>query len=232
MISPSPNIALGSDGPGVVAGLMPNRAYSKIWRGVAVAMFLMAVVICLDPLGSLLSEFRARLGWSRTEGQVASAQVLSAPENRSPGGSPSISATRTMYWAAFHLDFRPSGGCRTGIVVLDRGTSPGCSAYIQTIPHDSSTNAYAWLARHPSGSSTRILYDPSGPGVKFADESLLELVRWNRLAMAALFIVIGTALLSAVRRRLAELADLPESEAVPAVPLSSKPDDLIDMKLS
>jgi len=233
MTSSNLNTAVGSDDSGFVAGLMPKRAYSKIWRGVAVVMLSMAVLICLNPVMAVLAEFRARLNWSHTEARVASALVFSGPENRSPGGSPSISARRTMYWAEFHLDFHPSNGCRTGIVMSDPSAEFPCDAFIQTIPHYSSTNAYAWLGRHPSGSSTQIFYDPSGSGVKFADESLFDLVRWNSLAIAALFLVIGTVLLSAARRRLADLAYLPEGEDLPAPTRpSSKTDDLIDMKLS
>ena len=233
MIPSNLNTAVGNDESSLVSSLLPNRAYSKIWRGVGVVMLSIALLICLDPVMAVLAEVRARLKWSHTEARVASAHVFSGPENHSPGGNPSISARRTIYWAEFHLDFRPSNGCRTGIVMSDPAAELPCDAFIQTISHYSSSDAYAWVGRHPSGSSTPIFYDPSGSGVKFADESLFDMVRWKNLAIAAIFFVIGTGLLSAARRRLAELAYLPEGEDLPAPTRpSSKTDDLIDMKLS
>jgi hypothetical protein len=53
------------------------------------------VLLALAPINALFSEMWASAHWSRSDGQLAAVVQKWADENRSPGGSPSISAIRT-----------------------------------------------------------------------------------------------------------------------------------------
>ena len=198
---------------------MPNRAYTRLWRAIAVGILLTGLLLAFHPLWILFSEFHARSAWPRAQAQIASGQVRSAPENHAPGGNPSIRSPRRVYWAEFHIDFQPSNGCRTDISAAPGvATSFPCSAFIQTIPSESQSSAYEWLRRYPSGSLLQVLYDPNGPGVRLDGASLVDLLPWNNIGMALLFLTIGLFLLAATRRRLAALSYLPNDQDLPPQP--------------
>jgi hypothetical protein len=214
---------------------MPNRAYTRIWRAVGAVAIVIGALSFINPLWALFSELHARHNWSHSKAQIAYARVVDAPENRSPGGNPSTRSTRTVYWVEFEVNFQPTDGCRTGTSIAPSvDTHFPCSAIIHSAPHESPASAYAWLARHPSGASAEVLHDPKGPGVKFANESFADLLPWNRIALALIFLALGIFLWSAANHRLAGLAYLPKGEDLPAPQSARKsnPDELIDLKLS
>ena len=215
--------------------LIPNRAYARIWRGLAIFFLIMGAWASVNPLHSLFSELNARLLWSRIDGQISTIQLKSAAENHSPGGNSSISAFRTVYWVEFEVAFNPPSGCRTGIVSPpDSAMTFHCFAEVRTIPRKSPQNAYDWVRHYGPGSAVRLMYDPRGPGVKLADQSLLDALPWNSILGAFVMVVCGLLALCAAQRRLRELAYLPKDQDLPAPQSSegSRPDDLIDMKLS
>jgi hypothetical protein len=223
------------DDASLASKLIPNRAYARIWRGLAIFFLIIAAWASANPLGALFSELHARLRWSRVEGQVSSAVLKSAAENRSPGGNPSISAFRTVYWVEFEVAFNSPAGCRTGIESAPASAMAfHCFAEIRTIPSRSPTKSYDWVRNHGQGSPVQLLYDSRGPGVKLADQSLFDALPWNKLIGALAMVAFGFAALTAAQRRLRELAYLPKDQDLPAPPSSQepRPDDLIDLKLS
>jgi hypothetical protein len=196
---------------------------------------VIGVLSVINPVWALFSELHARHNWSHSKAQIAYARVIDAPENRSPEGNPSIRSTRTVYWAEFEVNFQPTDGCRTGISIAPGvDTQFPCSAIMHSIPHESPASAYAWLARQPSGAPAEVFYDPNGPGIKFANESLADLLPWSRIVLALTLVALGIFFWSAAKRRLTELAYLPKSEDLPAPQSEGKsnPDELIDLKLS
>lgn len=160
---------------------------------------------------------------------------MPAAENRSPGGNPSLSAFRTVYWAEFEVAFNPPDGCRTSTVSAADSAMPfHCFAEVRTIPRRSPNNAYQWVRHYGPGSAVRLMYDSKGPGVKLADQSLLYALPWNSILAALAMVVFGLLALSAAQRRLRELAYLPKDQDLPAPPSSEgpRPHDLIDLKLT
>ena len=235
MATPSRFNASPLDAAGSNPSFIPNRAYAKIWRAVAIFALLLGALAGLEPLNALFSEIWARHNWSRADGQLAAVEEKWADENRSPGGSPSISAIRTMYWVEFEVHFRPSNGCRTGYSFAPSVAVPfPCIARLHTIPNRSPAPAREWASRHLRGAAVQVLYDPNGTGVKLAGESLLDVVPWSKAFASAVFLALGVIAFAAAQRRLRELAYLPMGEDLPAPSSSSdtKPDDLIDLKLS
>jgi hypothetical protein len=109
-----------------------------------------------------------------------------------------------------------------------------CFAEVRTIPHRSPDNAYDWVRNHGQGSAVHLLYDPKGSGVKLADRSIFDAQPWNSSIGALAMVAFGLLALSAVQRRLYELAYLPKDQDLPAPSSSegSRPDDLIDLKLT
>jgi hypothetical protein len=223
------------DDASLASKLIPNRAYARIWRGLAIFVLIMGAWASVNPLHALFSELDARLRWSRTDGQISTIELKSAAENRSPGGNPSLSAFRTVYWAEFEVAFNPSEGCRTGIVAPPDSTMTfHCFAEVRTIPRRYPNNAYQWVRHYGPNSAVRLLYDPQGPGVKLADQSLFDALPWNSSIGALAMVAFGLLTLSAAQRRLRDLAYLPKDQDLPAPPPSEgpRPDDLIDLKLS
>jgi hypothetical protein len=214
---------------------IPNRAYAKIWRAVGIFALVIGGLLGLAPLNALLSEVWARAHWSRASGQLAAFVQKWADENRSPGGNPSISTIRTVYWVEYEVDFRPSNGCRTGASFSPDASVPfPCTAWLHTIPSRSPAPAREWASRHRPGSAAQVLYEQNGPGVKLAGESLFDVVPWNKALASMVILAFGVVAFAAAQRRLRELAYLPKGEDLPAPasPSDSKPDDLIDTKLS
>ena len=229
--NPLPQLADSS----LASKLIPNRAFARIWRGLAIFFLIMGAWASASPLHALFSELDARLRWGRTDGQIFTIELKSAAENRSPGGNPSLSAFHTVYWAEFQVAFNSPNGCRTGIVAPPDSTMTfHCFAEVRTIPRRSPNNAYQWVRHYGPGSAVRLMYDSKGPGVKLADQSLLDALPWNSILAALAMVVFGLLALSAAQRRLRELAYLPKDQDLPAPRSSesSRPDDLIDMKLS
>jgi hypothetical protein len=234
MSAPGPNPLPPSDDSTILANFMPNRAHRRIWRTVAVFCFLIGALMSLDALRILSSELDARLRWSRANARVAVAEQKSADENHAPGGSPGLSI-HTVYWVEFEVDFNPANGCRTGISASpSTPTEFPCTARIRTLLSGSPANAYYWVRHHPQGGPAQVLYDPKGPGVRFADESLVDLLPWSKILASLVILVFSLVVFSAAQRRLRDLAYLPADQDLPAPPSSRdpKPDDLIDLKLS
>jgi hypothetical protein len=235
MTTPDANPASQPDDASFSSKLIPNRTYARIWRGLAIFFLIVGAWASVSPFHALLSELDARVRWSHADGQISTIELKSAAENRSPGGSPSLSAFRTVYWAELQVAFNPPDGCRTGIVSpADSAMTFHCFAEVRTVPSKSPTNAYDWVRHHGQGSAVRLLYDPKGPGVKLADQSLLDSLSWSPLIGSLAMVVFGLLALSTAQRRLRELAYLPKDQDLPAPPSadSPRPDDLIDLKLS
>jgi hypothetical protein len=140
-----------------------------------------------------------------------------------------------VYWVEYEVDFRPSNGCRTGASFSPDASVPfPCVVWLHTIPSRSLAPVREWAARHRQGSAVEVLYEPNGPGVKLAGESLLDVVPWTKAFASVVILVFGIVAFAAAQRRLGELAYLPDGKDLPASASSSesKPDDFIDLKLS
>jgi hypothetical protein len=91
-----------------------------------------------------------------------------------------------------------------------------------------------WLLRHRLGMPIIVMYDPGGPGVRLAHESIIDLLPWQQSfeSLAALF--VGLFGFRACQQRLMDLAYLPPGEDLPAPNAVAGPkgDDLTDLNLS
>jgi hypothetical protein len=211
-----------------VANFMPNRAYTRIWRGVAVFCLAITGLMAL----TISSEASAHRGWERASGKILAAELKHADEENSPGGIPG--KLRTLYWAAFDIEFKRTTDYRTGAAWAPgtHGDFP-CIASLHSPPSTSWSVANRWLLRHPLNSDVRIFYDPKGAGAVFADESVWNLWPWDKIFAMLGIGAFGSLMFAAAQKRLRALAYLPPGEDLPPPPSEQArpPDELIDLNL-
>jgi hypothetical protein len=92
----------------------------------------------------------------------------------------------------------------------------------------------AMATRHPRNSAAAFLYDPATGRLRFADESVSDVVDPGKIIVVLVAASLGLWLWFAANRRLRFLETLPEDyDATPPDPRQdAKPDELTDLKLS
>ena len=219
------------DDTGILAQLMPNRTRAKLLRFSALFCIVISSLFGLSTLQIVFSEIYKRHEWPVARGSVLAYERKQAderdvhPENRS---------ARTMYWTEFQVQFDvPAAECRTGTTWGTPQPFP-CIGVFRTPPTRSWQEANAWTQRHPLNSPARILHDPVGPGVEFADESAWFAYPWEKIFIFLGLLALSLVFFNATQRRLRFLEVLPEDydATVPPTSQEQKPDELIDLKLS
>jgi len=226
----TPVVPTAQDQPTFLAQLMPNRTRAKFLRFAAWFLIFIAIVFCAQLLGAIYAEIYARHNWPVAEAQVTNLQDKSDDERHVVPGS---SSSRTVYWTEFEVEFAvPVAQCKTGASWGVPSHFP-CIGTIHSLPRQSWAEAQDFARRHPLNSSTQIRYDPAGPRIKFADESLWDGYRWQNFVAFLIILALGLGMLRSVQRRLRYLETLPEDydDSPPAPPDERNPNELIDLKL-
>lgn len=180
-------------------------AQAKLWKYIGWFVALIGALALPGQTTNVISELHARAKWTRVTGFVNAANLRDAAQRDSPGNA---TGSHTFYWAEFEVSFPPVKDCGTRSSVLNAATGViTCESKIISHPERTPSDAEGWLNRHARGRPAELLYDPNGMGVKFADESLLYLVEWNKLFQGIGLVAAGTTVILVARRKLKELAE-------------------------
>jgi hypothetical protein len=223
-VSPS---QLVNDG-GFLAQLMPNRGRARFLRGVA-RVFLAIGILCSISVGaSVFSELHARHSWPVAQG------VIVAKDLKDNKDIPGNLTRHTNYWIEYEIRFAvPAAQCRTGTIYGDEREPLPCWGIVRTRSTESPGTAYEWLKCHPLNSSVGILHEPNGPNIKIAGEPFWLVYPIKGILVMSVWVAVCLTFLNMTQRRLQFLETLPDDyDASPPSSPSSRPDDLIDMKLS
>jgi hypothetical protein len=129
----------------------------------------------------------------------------------------------------------PEDQCRTGIIYTGPSETMPCHGIIRTRSTQSTYRAYAWLIHgYHVNERVRVLYNPNGPEIKIAGESIWLRYNTDRLMLNALWVLVFFVLYAFAERRLAYFRSHPEAETVstePGAPANDK-ERLTDLDLS
>lgn len=197
-------------------------------------IFLAAGVFGLvDRVATISADLHARQTWPSADGAIVSANQTDDDAN--PSLKVSLS-DRKRYWVEYEVRFAaPEDQCRTGIIYTGPPETMPCHGIIRTRTTQSTYRAYAWLIHgYHVNERVRVLYNPNGPEIKIADESIWLRYNTDRLMLNAVWVLVFFGLYTFAKRRLAYFRSHPEAETVPTQPGSpaDDKDTLRDLDLS
>ena len=210
----------------LLAQLMPNRVRAKFMLFAAWFCIAIGVLAGISALQKIASSAYAHSHWPVVKGDILSYEEKS-------GHGPS-SSSRDVYWTEFQVEFDPGKlGCSTGSY-WGVPKSFSCIGNIKTMSTTSWRSAQSWLTRYPRNSVLSFLYDPASGQLRFADESIADVVPPQNFIILLVAGGFGVLLLVAVQRRMRFLKTMPDD--YDATPPDShdgrKPDELTDLNLS
>jgi len=183
----------------LMAALMPNAAYARLWRFMA-GIFLLAGILALsERVWVLTSDLHARRTWPVAEGQIVSAKQQDDSE------IPGRLRGHTRYWVEYEIRFAlPPERCRTGIIYEGPSESMPCHAIVQTRSTQSTAEVFQWfLHGFQVKEPVKVLWNPEGTAstdVKIAGESIWLRYNFGRLIFSLLW-VLGFGMVYLVSRR-------------------------------
>ena len=233
MSTPTITPQTGPDESGWVTAFFPNSGYTRLWKVMA-AIFLAAGVLGLvDRVATISADLHARHTWPSADGAIVSANQTDDDAN--PSLKVSLS-DRKRYWVEYEVRFAvPEDQCRTGMIYTGPPETMPCRGIIRTRSTQSAYRAYAWLIHgYHVNERVRVLYDPNGPGIKIAGESIWLRYNTDKLILNALWVLVFFGLYVFAQRRLSYFRSHPGAETVPTRPGSSADDKdtLRDLDLS
>ncbi len=215
------------DDSGFLSALIPNRGRAKLMRVVAGFCLLIGLLGAFTIIRSVALDLYAHSYWPVVKGDVLKYDEKSAV----PPGS---SSRHDVYWIEFEVEFDPrEHSCTTGSSWGVPSQFP-CIGTISTRSTSSWSSAQQWTTRHPRNSAAAFLYDPATGKLRFADESISDVVDPGKSIAVLVTTSLGLWLWFAANRRRRFLETLPEDyDATPSDPRrDAKPDELTDLKLS
>ncbi|HET6932974.1 MAG TPA: DUF3592 domain-containing protein [Candidatus Acidoferrum sp.] len=197
-------------------------------------IFLAAGVLgLLDRVATISADLHARHAWPSADGAIVSANQTDDDAN--PSLKVSLSDPK-RYWVEYEVRFAvPEDQCRTGIIYTGPPETMPCHGIIRTRSTQSTYQAYAWLIHgYHVNERVRVLYNPNGPEIKIAGESIWLRYNTDRLILNALWVLVFFGLYASAQRGLAYFRRHPEAETVPTQPGSPADDrdTLTDLDLS
>ena len=222
----------GRDEPVWVTTWLPNSGQARLLR-VVTGIFLAAGILGLaGRVASISADLHARRTWPSAEGTIVSANQADDDTNSSLKVSLS---DRKRYWVEYEVSFAvPEDQCRTGIIYTGPSETMPCHGIIRTRSTQSTYRAYDWLIHgYHVNERVRVLYNPNGPEIKIAGESVSLRYNIDRLALNALWVLTFFGLYAFAQRRLEYLGSHPEAEteSTPGSPADDR-DRLTDLNLS
>jgi len=110
-----------------------------------------------------------------------------------------------------------------------------CQGIIRTRSTQSTDRVYDWLIRgYHVNDQVRVLYNPNGPEIKIAGESIWLRYNTDRLMLNGVWVLVFFGLYIVAQRRLWYFRSHPEAETMPTQPGSPADDrdGLTDLDLS
>jgi hypothetical protein len=183
--------------------------------------------MALSVLWDVVTELHARYAWPSAEGRIISAGVK---DSYGPG----TSRRDTRYWVEYQVEFAvPDGQCKTGGVATVPGQSSQvlCRGTVRTRSTRSSSTAFHWMSFTYTDLRVRVLYDPNGPGVRIAGDSVWLVYPWPNIFLVLGWLALFFTLENFTARRLRYLETLPPDydATPPAPPTEPRSWDLIDL---
>jgi len=228
-IAPPPE----TDESGWVTTLFPNSGHARLLKVMA-GIFLAAGIFGLvDRVATISADMHARRTWPSVAGEIVSANQTD--DNANPSFKVSLS-DRKRYWVEYEVRFAlREDQCRTGMIYTGPSETMPCHGIIRTRSTQSTYRAYDWLTHgYHVNERVRVLYNPNGPEVKIAGESIWLRYNTDRLMLNAVWVLVFFGLYGFAQRRLAYFRSHPEAETVPTEPGSPADDParLTDLDLS
>lgn len=195
---------MNNNQPGLLARLVPTAASAKLWKATMALFLAVGLFGAANTLWSVGTDLYARRSWPQAAGELTSISEESS-------GSVNRAGRRTRYWVQYVVHFAVSPGrCRTGVTAGNQGASVICVGTVRTRSTQSTSTAGTWMREGFSQRSVQVLYDPEGPGIKIAGESVWLRYPWDSIGLlAGWFVVFGSGLV-VVKRRLQVLEAFPQ----------------------
>ena len=213
-----------TDDYGLIAMLMPNQKRAYGMRFVAWFLIIWGLIIGIHVADVIGFDLYTRTHWRAVDGNIIRYEEKSFTVS---------SRSRPNYWIEFEAEFDPKdAGCNTGSSWAVKMPFP-CIGTVKSPGSQSRATAMSWIERHPPNSPAKLLYDPATGRLRFAGESIVNIYPWGAMIGFVVGAGGGVWLLLASRRRLQYLRTLPEDYGdTPSPAKETRPDDLIDLKLS
>jgi len=179
---------------GFLSGLIPNRDRGRFLRAAALLFLAFSAVGYFFLLGELFVEFQARHNWP-----VARGEVVSCEEKTGEGAS----RRRTVYWMECEVRFDvPTDQCLTGTTAADPSDRYPCYGIIRSPSTTSWGVTNGWTNPQFLSAPKRILHNPRGPDVKFADESAWLAYRLPNVLMMSAWMMVCVLSLAMIQWRI------------------------------
>lgn len=219
-----------SDGSGLVSQLFVNAGYCRLWKVVATIFLAAGVLGLLVRTWEISADLQARRTWPSAQGEIVAAEQRDDTNlsfRRSIRG-------HTRYWLEYEVEFAvPENQCRTGAIYIEPNGTISCHGIIRTRSTQSTREVYGWLIHgYARNQPVKILYNPSGPEVKIAGESIWLRFNFEWLIGNVLWVIVFFPLYVFARGRLEYFKSHPEAERVPSPPDSADKYKLTSLDLS
>jgi hypothetical protein len=202
----------------------------KVMAGIFLAAGILGLV---DRMASICADLHARSTWPSADGEIVAANQTD--DNENPSFKVSLS-DRKRYWVEYEVRFAVSEDqCKTGIIYTGPSETMPCRGMIRTRSTQSTHRAYDWLIHgYHVSERVKVLYNPNGPEIKIAGESIWLRYNTDRLILSTLWVLVFSGLYAFAQRRLSYFRNHPEAATVPTLPDSPADDRerLTDLDLS
>jgi hypothetical protein len=181
--------------PDLLARVVPTAASARHLRAVMGVFFTLGPLGAANRLWIVGADLHARHSWPQAPGELTSIS-----EESSAGVA--RASRRTRYWVQYVVRFVvPAGECRTGVTDGIEGGFPVCVGTVRTRSTQSTTTAGRWMRESFHQRSVQVLYDPDGPEIKLAGESVWLRYTWDSMGLLAVWLLgFGGGLVLVMRR--------------------------------
>lgn len=189
----TPSLPAASDS-GFLSGLIPNRDRGRFLRAAVLLFLAFSSVGCFLLLNEFWAEFQARHNWPIARGEVVSC------EEKTGEGMP---RRKAVYWMECEVKFDvPADQCLTGVTAAAIQEPYPCFGIARSpvTTHFGVTNG--WTNPEFLSTPKRILHDPHGPGVKFADESAWLAYDLPNILMMSFWMIVLLVFLAIIQWRI------------------------------
>ncbi len=222
----------GTDESGWLTACLPNSGRARLLKVMAGIFFAAGILGLVNRVASISADLNARRTWPSADGEIVSANQ--ADDDTNPSLRVSLS-DRKRYWVEYEVRFAvPADQCRAGNIYTGPSETMPCHGIIRTRSTQSTYRAYDWLVHgYHVNEPVKVLYNPRGPEIKIAGESIWLRYNTDRLMLNAFWVLLFFGLYAFAQRRLEYFRSHPEAETVPPQPIT--PDDrykLTDLDLS
>ena len=212
-----------TDETGWLTACFPNSGRARLLKVMAVIFLAGGIFGLVDRVASISTDLKARRTWPSADGEIVSANQTDDDTN--PSLKVSLS-NRKRYWVEYEVRFAvPVDQCRTGTIYTGLSETMPCHGIIRTRSTQSTYRAHDWLVHaYHVNEPVKVLYNPNGPEIKIAGESIWLRYNTDRLMLNGLWVLIFFGLYAFAQRGVEYFRSQAEAEAVPTQP-SSPADD-------